>query len=421
VKFHDGKEMTAEDVKWSIEYAMDPQNRATGLVSLKGVQAVQVRDKLVVEVVLKEIDATFVSTISSIRAFPVVPRESVARAGGKVLSAPPGTGPFVLKEHKAGREILFVRHKDYWQKGVPYLDEVVMKPVEEEQVRFASVRAGDLDIIERTPYAVVGKLLKGEYPQLTTTVAKYAGYSRILFNAASPPFNNVKLRQAVRYALDRQKYIEGAFWGLGEPTDQLMPKETPWHVKLPEVKRDVAKVKALLKEAGVGADFEVEFMGPKSEEAKMQVLQQQLSSAGVKTKLLLVDNAARRSRESAGDFMLVWSGSDIPNDPGEEYPAEFGCNEEGVKAKKRGINASGYCNREFDRLVEEAGKIFDPKRRYELYAKAARILHDEIPDIPLAMVPRFYTHQQKVRGFETDWDGRFNLTAGGLSRVWLAP
>jgi ABC-type transport system substrate-binding protein len=89
--------------------------------------------------------------------------------------------------------------------------------------------------------------------------------------------------------------------------------------------------------------------------------------------------------------------------------------------KKRGENSAGFCSREFDRLVEEAGRTTDSKRRYELYAKATRILYQELPEIALVLVPRYFTYHQKVRGFETDWDGRFNMTTGGLSRVWLTP
>ena len=421
VKFHDGREMTAEDVKWSIEYAMDPQNGATGLVPLKKVQAVTVKDKSTLEIVLQKPDIIFLSEASSIRLFPVVARESLPPAGRRPLSAPPGTGPFILREHKTARETILVRHKDYWQKGIPYLDELILKPVLEDQIRLASLRAGDLDMIERTPYSFVSKLVKGDYRQLKTTVAKYDGFRRLIFNVTTPPFNNVKLRQAVRYALDKKKYIDGSFWGLGEPTDQLWPKESPWHMKLPEIKPDVAKVKTLLKEAGVGPDFEVELLGVKADEEELPVLQQQLTSAGIKTKVTVLERAARTARENGGDFMMVLSGSGIPDDPGEVYPARFGCNDEDAKAKKRGENTAGFCNREFDRLVEEAGRIVDPKRRYELYAKAAQILHDELPEISLVLVPRYFTHHQKVRGFETDWDGRFNMTTSGLSRVWIVP
>jgi ABC-type transport system substrate-binding protein len=419
VKFHNGKELTAEDVKWSADYALDTKNTASGFAILKHLQAVNVKDSLTVEFVLKQPMASFLNLVATVRSFPIVPKESVPEGAAKVSTPPPGTGPFIFKDYKAGREMVFARNKNYWQKGLPYLDELVLKPVLEDQVRFISVRTGDLDMIERTPYAVVQKLLAGGSPDLKTTEVKYAGYRRMLFNVADPPFNNLKLRQAVLYALDKKKYIDGAFWGFGQPVDQVFPQESPWRVKLPEIKSDPAKAKALLKEAGVGSDVEFELTGLKSEEEELQVIQQQLVAAGMKTKILVLERGARGSREGRGDFMMVLSGSDIPNDPDEEYPSEYGCNEEEVKAKNRTENTSGYCNAEMDRLLEEAAKITDQKKRYELYAKVTRILHEEIPSIPLVFVPRFFTYHKKVRGFESDWDGRFNMTTAGFSRVWI--
>ncbi|MGH7198302.1 MAG: ABC transporter substrate-binding protein, partial [Candidatus Omnitrophota bacterium] len=420
VKFHNGKELSADDVKWSADYAIDPKNAASGFTILKHLQAVNVKDSLTVEFVIKQPMGAFLNLLATVRAFPVIPKESLPEGTAKALSPPPGTGPFIFKEHKPAREMVFARNKNYWQKGLPYLDELVLKPVVEDQVRFISVRTGDLDMIERTPYVAIRKLLAGGSPDLKMTEVKYAGYRRMLFNVADPPFNNLKLRQAVLYALDKKKYIEGAFWGFGEPVDQVFPRESPWRVKLPEIKPDPAKAKALLKDAGLGPDLEVELTGLKSEEEELQVIQQQLIGAGIKAKVLVLDRGARGSREGRGDFMMVLSGSDIPNDPEEEYPSEFGCAEEEVKAKNRTENSSGYCNPEVDRLLEEASKTMDQKKRYEVFARVTRILHEEIPGIPLAFVPRFFTYHKKVRGFETDFDGRFNMTTAGFSRVWIA-
>jgi peptide/nickel transport system substrate-binding protein len=191
-------------------------------------------------------------------------------------------------------------------------------------------------------------------------------------------------------------------------------------VKLPEIKPDVAKVKQLLKEAGVGPDFVAELYGQKSEEEELQVLHQLLTTAGIRTKIVIVDRATRERRESAGDFMLVLSGSDIPGDPAQEFRSEFGCREEETKAKKRTENSSGYCNKEVDRLLAQAEQLTDQKKRHEIYSKVVQIFYEEIPDISLAYVPRYFTYHPKVRGFETDFDGRFNLSTDGLSRVWIA-
>ena len=420
VRFHDGKELGAEDVKWSAEYAIDPNNSATGWSMLKSVERVTVKDKLVIEFVLKNPHAAFLSLMATIRPFPIVPSRSLPSGKLDLPAFPPGTGPFAFKDYKPAREITFVRNKNYWRKGLPYLDELALKPVLEDQVRFTAVRAGDLDMIERAPYSFAAKILKGEYRDLKIGEAKSAGYRRLLFNVADAPLNNLRLRQAVRYAVDKKKYIDGAFWGLGEPADQLFPGASPWRVKLPEIKPDPAKVKGLLKDAGIAPDFELEVIGQKSEEEELQVLHQQLTSAGIKTKVTILERGARVTRESSGDFMVVLSGGDIPDDPAEEFQSEFGCAEEEVKAKKRTENSSGYCNKEVDRVLETAIQTRDAKQRYELYRKVIQIFHDEVVDIPLAYVPRYFVFQQKVLGFETDADGRFNLPDGGLSRVWLA-
>ncbi|MGH7833160.1 MAG: ABC transporter substrate-binding protein [Candidatus Binatia bacterium] len=422
VRFHNGRELTAEDVKWSAEYAMDPKNAATGVNFLRRVQAVNVKDKFTVEFVLKEPQAIFINLLASIEAsFPVLPKDSVPSGQRDLSSPPPGTGPFEFKEHKAAREMLFTRNKNYWQKGLPYLDEMVIKPVEDEQVRFAGLRAGDLNMIERTPYVFVRKIRSGEISEIRFAEAKDAGLRRLIFNVANPPFDNLKLRQAVLHALDKKSYIDAAYWGLGEPTSHGIPRDSRWYVKTPDVKRDVAKVKALLKEAKVGPDFEVEVLARRGEEGEMQPIQAQLTTAGIKTKVTILESAAREARTRSGDFMIVLSGFDVPNEPGDDYPTEYGCNESEVAKKRRGQNQAGYCNREFDRLMAEASKIQDPKKRYELYAKAIRILSDEIPDISLAFVPRYFTHQSKVMGFKSDSKGRLNMVSAGLSRVWIAP
>jgi ABC-type transport system substrate-binding protein len=422
VKFHNGEELTAEDVKWSAEYAKDPKNAATGVTFLERVQTVSVKDKFTVEFLLKEPQAIFINLLASMEAsFPVLPKGSVPAAQSNLPGPPPGTGPFEFKEYKTAREIVFVRNKNYWQKGVPYLDEIVLKPVEDEQVRFASLRAGDLDMIERTPYAFVKKILNREFPEIRFTEAKYAGFRRLIFNVVNPPFSDLKLRQAVLYALDKKNYLEGAFWGLGEPANHAIPTENPWYVKLPEAKRDLAKVKALLKEAKVGPDFEVEILARIGEESETQILREQLTSAGIKTRVVLLESAAREKRTRAGDFMAVLSGMDVPNDPGDDYSVEYGCNPEEVAAKRRGQNQAGYCNKDFDRVMAEAAKIQDPKKRYELYAKALGILNQEIPAISLAFVPRYFTYRQKVRGFNSDGGDRFNTVTAGFSRIWIEP
>lgn len=419
VKFHNGQEMTAEDIKWSADYAMEPKNGSEGLSFLRDVKSVKVVDRHAIEFTLHGPRAVFLSYLTVLRPFPVVPKGSVPSGMEKIEGFPPGTGPFSFKEARGLGQVVLVRHKDYWQKGLPYLDQVVFKTSEDPTVRFTSLRAGDLDLIERTPYAFVRKVESGEVRNIKATAAPFAGFRRLIFNVADAPFNNAKLRQAVAYALDRKQYLQGAFWGYGIATQLRFPQGSPWYVKLPERERDTAKVKALLAEAGIGSDLEIEFLVRRGTEEEYQVVLQQLTTAGLKVKVSPMEGASFRERQRRGMYQFGLFGGDLPNDPADSYPPEYACDEEAVKAKKRTRNWPGYCNQEFDRLLADAGKITDQKKRYEIYAKATRILFDDLPDIPLAYVPRFFTYHERVKGFGADADGRFSGTTFGVSRVWI--
>jgi peptide/nickel transport system substrate-binding protein len=420
VKFHNGKELTAEDVKWSIGYALDPKNAATGLTLLRGVQEVRAPDKYTVEIALKEPQAAFLTQLTTISPFVVVPKESVPTGKSNLPGFPPGTGAFVFKDYKAAREIVFTRNRDYWQKGLPYIDEIVLKPVLDDQVRFISLRSGDLDMIERTPYAFVSKIKNGEISGIQVAEAKYAGFRRLIFNVAKPPFDNVKLRRAVLYALDAKEFLKGAHWGFGEPASiWAIPKTSPWFVHdLPIIERDVNKVKQLLKEAGAGPNFEVTILARTGEEEENQIIHQQLNSAGIKAKVNYVEHAVTSRARRSGNFQLVLSGAEPVVDPGDSYPFRFGC-EDTSKSGKRILNYSGYCNEEYDRIVRQAGQVSDPKKRYELYAKAIRIIHEDVPEAPLVFTPRYFAFNQKVKGFEADVSDDWISTTGGLLKTWI--
>jgi peptide/nickel transport system substrate-binding protein len=422
VKFHNGAELTAADVKWSADYALEPRNTATGITYLKNVREVGAKEKFTIQFVLKEPEAVFLSNLATLRPFAIVPQDSVPGATENLPSFPPGTGPFAFKERVKDKGVSLVRNNNYWQKELPYLDEIVIEPIGEPPARFAALQTGDVNMIERSPYDLVSKVIKGEFPDFHATAGKYAGLRRMVFNFTAPPFDNTKLRQAVLYALDKKKYIDDAFFGLGEPVDQRAFKGNPWYVELPEVKRDPTKVKALLKDAGVGPDFAIELLTPAGQgvEESDKMIQEQLVSAGINAKQTIVEWNAYRKRQRSGEYMFNIRGGTVGSDPGEIYPEDFTCTEEEVKANNRTRNFGGYCNKEVDRLLAEAGKMTDNKKRYELYSRAIRMIYADVAEIALASVPRYFTYHKSIRGFETDFNARINMTTAGLSRAWVA-
>ncbi|MBI4528610.1 MAG: hypothetical protein HY695_32850 [Deltaproteobacteria bacterium] len=420
VKFHNGQDVTAEDVKWSAEYAMDPKNGATGLSLMKAVESITVPDRHTVRFRLKEPTAPFLSTLATIRGFVVVPKDSIARGADTLSGFPPGTGPFAFKEWKTGVQLVLVRHQPYWQKGLPYLDEVVFKPIADATVRLSSLRAGDVDIIERAPSSFVSKIKKGELPGIRVAEASAAGFKRLIFNVQKPPFDNRKLREAVAFAIDKRQYLEAAFWGLGTPVDQRYPAGNPWFVKMPKMERDPAKAKAALAEAGAGKDFEVELLGQQGDEAEQQILQQQFASAGIKMKITLLEYGTYRKKQRDRDFQMIIFGGRLQPDPHLVYGAEYTCAEaEQAKARKGTRNLPGYCNEQVDKLLAEASKITDRKKRFELYAKAIRQIYEEVPEVPIAFYPRFYAHRDRVKGFVTSDTGDINSTKIGVLRTWI--
>jgi ABC-type transport system substrate-binding protein len=255
---------------------------------------------------------------------------------------------------------------------------------------------------------------------LRTVEARHSGFRRLIFNVTEPPFNNKKMRDAVRYSLDIPQFLQLAFWGFGEPSRHWgTPRGNPWYVDLPEIRRDPSKVKQLLKEAGVGPNLEVVIIARRGEEEENQIIQEQMMSAGIKTRIEFLEHAPYITRRREGKFMMVLSGAEVVQDPAEAYGYRWGCDE--VKKNEGRIgNYSFYCNEQFDRLLNEAAATLDQKKRYEVYAKAIRIIHDDVPEMPLVFVPRFFALNEKFRGFTTDGGGRFNWVTGGLSRMWAA-
>jgi ABC-type oligopeptide transport system substrate-binding subunit len=144
-------------------------------------------------------------------------------------------------------------------------------------VRFTALQAGDVDIIERTPYEWVQQIVQGKIKGIGYARAPIAGARNLEFNVPDPPFNNKKLRLAIAYALDKQEIMQAAYFGLAETTDQRFPKGSIWYFDVPTPKYNLNKAKALLKESGYNGET-LELMGNRGEVAEVEGAQFRLSS-----------------------------------------------------------------------------------------------------------------------------------------------
>jgi ABC-type transport system substrate-binding protein len=416
-QFHNGKELAAEDVKFSMEYTMDAKNGAYGYSQLALVERVEAPEKHALKVHLKKPSAVFLSSLTSIQSFPVVPAGSLEAGLQKPTEFPPGTGPFKFVEWKPRQRLVLDRFDRHWGRKA-YVSRLVLRPIGDDSVRFAALQAGDVDIVERTPYEWVKQVVDGKVKGIGFVKATTAGYRRLIFNITEPPFNNPKMRQAIAHAVNKKEILDAAYMGFGVPTEQKYPKDNLWFIDGAKTYgHDLNKARALLKEAGYnGQPIEVlsDLEGPRHTE--LSVLQAQLKRIGVAVKPVILEWGAYREQQRKGIFQLMFYGGSIDVDPSLTYGPDFVCEKD---LKNRSSNMPGYCDKEIDALLTRAEIEADMKKRKEIFGRVIGKVMEDLPEMPIGYVPRFYTFRDHVKGFTTNDEGEFQWWGGGLSHTWL--
>ena len=417
VMFHNGKELSSEDVRFSMNYTMEPKNGAYGFSQLSLVERVEAPEKYLLRVYLKKPSAVLLSSLAGIQSFPVIPNGSLEAGPMKPIQFPPGTGPFRFVEWLPAQRVVFQRFENHWGHKA-YVDKLVIRPIADTTVRFTALQAGDVDIVERTPYEWMKQVVEGKVKGIGSVKAATAGYRRLIFNLTQPPLNNKKLREAIAYAVDKKEMLDAAYMGFGEPTDQKYPKDNMWHVKGARTfAQDLNKARSLLKEA----DYKGEILEVLADRAPFQstevtILQSQLKKIGIAVKLNMVEWSAYRELQRKGNFHLMMYGGSIDPDPSLTYGPDFGCEQD---LKSRSSNMPGYCNKEIDALLAKAEVESDNKKRKELFDRIIIKISDDLPELPIGYVPRFYTFRDYVKGFTVNDEGEFQFYGGGLSHAWL--
>jgi peptide/nickel transport system substrate-binding protein len=415
VRFHPpvSREMTAEDIKWSIEHTLDPKSGGYGRPDLEIIESVQVLDPHRLRVTLKRPSAAFLATLGSLQSFPVVPKGSL-KPGEKPSRFPSGTGPYIMQEWQPGQEIRLQKFPSYWERGLPHIDTLILRPINDNDVRFTSVRTGDLDLAERVPPQYVERIRKGEMGDLRVTFAEYGGQRSLIFNVQKAPFDNVKLRQAIAYAIDKEEILRGAHWGIGKIVNQKMAPGSPWYFPIPERQRNNEKAKALLREAGYpgGLKFRMESSRLGTEE--LPVIKAQFKEAGIEMDFELMDSISYINRLRDGQFGFGTTGGDFSFDPDGTYYAYFHTDRSPEK-----VNHSNYSNPKVDRLLELGRTEMNPKKRMEIYRQAVEIIHDEVPVIHLFVTSYAFAYRPHVKGLVMDPQSHYYSLGTGIPHAWI--
>ena len=331
VTFHDGEPFNAEAAKFSL----DRHANLTGSFrkpELAAVDHVDVVDPLTINVVLKTPYSPLIAQFTD-RAGMMVSPKAVKEAGDKFGLHPVCAGPYKFVERVQQDRIVFEKFKDYWNKDNVRIDRVVFLPIVDSTVRLANLKSGALELIERVLATDIKDVRTDSKLKLATALE--LGYQGLDINvdngaqAKNPLGQSAKVRQALNLAIDREALNQVVFNGEFKPGNQWVSPENPYYQQAyPVPKRDVAKAKALLKEAGVTAPFDVDFMVPKGAEtqAVAEVMQAMSAEIGINLKIRVTEFATSLKQAEQGNYqayLLAWSGRTDPD--GNTY-IFFKCN-----------------------------------------------------------------------------------------------
>lgn len=407
VTFHDGEKFDAEAVKYNIERHKTMQS-SQRRGELSAVTTVDVVDPLTVKINTQAPFAPLLLTLTDRSGMMISPKAGKA-LGDKFATAPVCAGPFKFVERVAQDRIVVEKYDGYWNKANVHFSRIEFRPFTDATVRLANLRAGQLDFIER----VAGTDFKGvqKDKKLKTGSVTEIGYYGITINIGksdkaktSALGSNQKIREALELSIDRNGVNQVVFDGLSTPGNQWVAPTNANYVKsVPVPKRDIAKAKQLLKEAG-NPNPVVNLVTPTTTDARniAQVVQAMAKEAGFDIRIQATEFATSLNMADKGDFeayILAWSGR--PDPDGNLYS---------FHACKQPLNYSGLCNPALDEVLNDSRLTTDMTQRRAAWEKAARIVNAERPVIYLLHRKWLYAYQPKLSGFREYPDGLVRFT-----------
>ncbi len=401
VKFHDGEPFDAEAAKFSIERHMNFPG-SFRKPELATVDHVDVVDPLTIKLVLKTPFSPLIAQLTD-RAGMMVSPKAAKEAGDKFGLKPVCAGPYKFVERVQQDRIVGEKFADYWNKDNVFIDRVVYLPIVDATVRLANLKSGGLDLIERVLATDIKDVRSDSRLKLSTALE--LGYFGITINIGNDKNKGAlsqseKVRQALDLSIDREAITQVVFNGEFVPGNQWVSPEHPYYQKaFPVQKRDLAKAKALLKEAGVALPVSVDVMVPKGaeNEAVAQVIQSMATEAGFDLKIRLIEFATSFKQAQAGEFqafLIGWSGRIDPD--GNSYVFLH------TKAPQ---NDGGYSSAEADKALEDARLITDPAQRKAIYEKLTKTVLNDVPLIYLYHRKLLIAHTTKLEGYKQMPDG----------------
>ena len=417
VKFHNGRLLVADDVKYSIERAVNPKTQSPGagfFASIEGfddasagkstnISGITVNSPTSITFKLSRPDATFLH-VMAINFASVVPKEDAEKFGPDFGKNPVGSGAFKFTSWALGQKLTLDKNTDYYREGLPKLDQINFEVGVDPTVALQRLKNNEVDVLgdsipaanyiaEKENSDNEGLIIEGG--QLQT------GY--VTLNVKIKPLNNVKVRQAVNHAIDKDRIVQ-ILNGRADAANQPLPPSMPgYDTGYTGFAYDVAKAKALLAEAGLANGFSTELWTSNTDPNPRiaQSIQEDLAKVGIKASIKSLAQANVIEAGSSGKAPMVWSGgmawiADFP-DPSNFWGPILGCG----GAVPGGWNWSQYCNKTLDAEAVKADAMTDPAKadeRQKLWGSVFTKAMDEAPWVPIFNEKRITMKSSRLGG-----------------------
>ncbi|PJM73565.1 hypothetical protein CS006_05945 [Bifidobacterium primatium] len=403
VKFHNGKTMTAKDVKFSIDFARTARDDKPWQFLFVAIKNVDIIDDYTVRLDLTQPWAPLLADLS-MSAISIMPANFAGKSESQFRSDPIGTGPFKVGEWKKGDYIKLVRNTDYWEKGLPKLNSVTFKYVADANTRSQMVQAGQAQIDEFPTAVSVASLKKTK----NVHVDSFPSTSLIWVNLNNrkKPLNDVHVRRAMAYAIDKAAIVRAVYYGQAESANSMLSKNLMGYAKeTRDLKYDMAKAKAELAKSTAPKHFSLTIQvqsGDPEKSMLAQVLQESWKELGIDVTLQTLDSTTVYSNRTAGDFdVAMFEMTNDISDPDEWMQYMF--------SSSANVN-SGYKNPRVDELIKKAAADADTDARLKDYAEVQQIIADEAPEIPLVYKPGLFAVRDQVKNFKVTTLGEYKLS-----------
>jgi peptide/nickel transport system substrate-binding protein len=405
VRFHDGRPLTSRDVKWTFDSLLQGKVRSTKAAVYRFVDHIDAPEDDTVTFHMKEPSATLLWNLSD-GAIGIVPYGT----GNEITGHPIGSGPFKFVSAETDKEVIIERNDDYWgEKAKLARVRFTVVPDATTQALELRKRSADLTINSLTPDTVLA--LQRE-PFLAVEHAPGTEIQYLGFNLRDPILKDVRVRQAIAYALDRRPMIQYLWGGWAQPARSVLPPQSwAYNGNVPPYDHDPGKAGQLLDAAGYpevnGVRFHITMKTSTTESTRLMVavMQQQLREVGIVLDIRSFESATFLADVIHGAFQLYglrWIG-------GNEDPDIFEYAFHSAKFPPNGANRGYYSNPRVDALIDQARREVDPKIRKPIYAEVQRILAEELPYIDLWYLDNVLVHNRRVVNLKLNPAGNYDF------------